>query len=76
MEAAKISNEESNHKESCKSKLPNLLLIKKKADTEFMYLLSEIEALDAKNAREAQRLDADLTKDAVDMAMHVSEKFE
>ena len=76
VEAAKIEQRREQSQGELQIKAAQLAIDKEKADTEFMYLLSEIEALDAKNAREAQRLDADLTKDAVDMAMHVSEKFE
>ena len=75
VEAAKVEQKREQAQGELQIKASELAIEKQKADIDFMYLLKEVESLDAKNARDAQRLDADLTKDAVEMALDMSEKF-
>lgn len=72
IEAAKIEQRREQAQGELQIKASQLAIDKEKADMEFMRLLAEVESLDAKSMREAQRLDADLTKDAVDMALEMS----
>ena len=74
VEQAKVEQRREQAQGELQIKAAQLAVDKEKADTEFMYMLSEIDALDAKEAREAQRLDADLTKDAVEIAMEIGER--
>lgn len=69
VEASKVEQRREQAQGELQIKAGQLAIDKEKADLEFLYMLAEAEQLDAKSAREQARLDADMTKDAVEMAM-------
>lgn len=73
VEMAKVEQRREQSEGELQIKASQLAIDKEKADMEFLRLLAEVENLDAKNLRDTQKLDADLTKDAVEMAMKLGE---
>lgn len=73
IELARIQQRKEQSEGELQIKASQLAIDKEKADAEFLRLLAEVEEKDAKNIREAQKFDAELTKDAVEMALNLSE---